>query len=165
MSSKISHDIKKRKTAKDVFYTPQSVVDIHLSMIDAKPDDIWFDPFMGQGAYYDNYPTENKDWCEIEMDRDFFEYDGYMDIICSNPPYSMMDKVIKKSIELQPRVISYLCALHGLTARRMEMLNKAGYGLKKMHMLKVYSWYGMSAIVVFEKNCINCISYDRQVHK
>ena len=44
-------------------------------------------------------------------------------------------------------------------------MNKAGYGLTKLHMCKVFKWYGMSFIVVFEKNKDNVISYDRIVWK
>ncbi len=76
-----------------------------------------------------------------------------------------MDKVIKKSIELQPHTINYLIGLGNLTARRIEMLEKAGYGLSKLHMCKVYKWYGMSVIVQFEKGKDNIITYDRTVWK
>ena len=96
--------------------------------------------------------------------RDFFTYDKPVDIICSNPPYSMIDDVIKKSIELNPRVISYLIGQGNMTAKRIEDFNKAGYYLKQTKMLKVMTWYGMSYIVVFEKDSHNCIQIDRQVY-
>ena len=37
------------------------------------------------------------------------------------------------------------------------------YGLTKIHMCKVYKWYGMSFIVQFEKDEKHIISYDRIV--
>ena len=42
-------------------------------------------------------------------------------------------------------------------------MEKEGYGLTKMHYCKVFKWYGMSAIVQFEKNKEGIISYDRVV--
>ena len=42
---------------------------------------------------------------------------------------------------------------------------RTGYYLSKLHLTKVFKWYGMSAIVVFTKSSPNCISYDRIVHK
>jgi hypothetical protein len=164
MSGKISRTIKERSSANDVFYTPQSVVDIHLGLIDSREEDRWFDPFYGAGAYYNSFPTENKDWTEIAMGKDFFDYDKPCDVICSNPPYSMIDKVLQKSVELQPRVISYLIGQNNLTTKRIEFMNSCGYYLKKLHLLKIYEWYGLSMIVVFERDCSNCITFDRTVH-
>jgi hypothetical protein len=128
--------------------------------------DVWLDPFRGKGIYYDHFPTENREWCEITEDRDFFTYEGSPDIICSNPPYSLLDQVFQKSIALEPRIISYLL-LHGaMTPRRMEIFNDAGYGLISIHTTKVYKWYGMAETYTFQKGSPNVasITYDRIVH-
>jgi hypothetical protein len=162
--SKNGHNIKKREVPLDVFYTPLTAVKEHLKLIDAKPEDKWFDPFFGQGVYYDNFPTENKCWTEIAKDKDFFEFNEPIDIICSNPPFSMFDKVLKKSVELKPRIISYLIGVNNLTAKRIEDMNKAGYGLSKCHIMKVKKWFGFQFILVFEKDAQNCMSFDRIVH-
>lgn len=165
MNSSTGHKIKKRKQPKDVFITPKDLAKKHIDTIDTLPDDIWYDPFMNSGHYYDQFPTDQKCWSEILYGEDFFEMDCGVDVICSNPPYSMIDDVLKKSISLEPRVISYLIGHGNLTARRIEMMNKAGYGLKDVHMLKVFKWYGMSFIVTFEKGYDkNCIQYDRHVY-
>jgi hypothetical protein len=165
MLSSINHKIKKRDESKDIFYTPLNVVKIHLSLIDFFNNDKWLDPFYGEGIYYNNFPSNNKEWCEILKNKDFFDYNNDVDIICSNPPYSIFDKVIEKSIELKPRIISYLININNLTTKRIEIFNNAGYGLKKIHMTKIYKWFGMSYIVVFEKGVQNCITYDRIIHK
>ena len=73
--------------------------------------------------------------------------------------------MIKKTISLEPRVINYLIGINNLTTRRIEMFNDAGYGLTKLHMCKVWKWYGMSVIIQFEKNKDNIISYDRIIWK
>ena len=169
MSSKVSHQIKHRETPKDVFYTPESVVEKHISLIESSADDVWYDPFYGQGAYYHKFPNpETAKWSEIELHKDFFQFDEPVDVICSNPPYSLLDKVFEKSIQLKPRVISYLL-LHGsLTPKRMEIMQNAGYGLTAIYTCKVYQWYGMAEAYVFErgKDWNNCkIVYDRIVHR
>ena len=134
-------------------------------MIDYKEDDIWYDPFKNDGSYYKQYPNNQSinEWSEILEDKDFFTFNKKVDIICSNPPYSIMDKVIQKSIELNPRVISYLIGVNNLTARRIEMFEKEGYILTKIHMCKVFKWFGMSFIVQFEKGGSPCLSFDRIV--
>jgi len=163
MSSKTGHKIKKRNTANDVFITPLKLAKKAIDMVEYKPDDIWFDPFKNNGSYYNQFPNENKKYTEILENKDFFDFNEKVDIICSNPPYSLMDKVIKKSIELQPHTINYLIGIGNLTARRIEMFEKAGYGMTKMHMCKVFKWYGMSVMVQFEKSKNNVITYDREV--
>ena len=77
----------------------------------------------------------------------------------------MIDAVLKKSILLNPRIISYLIGVNNLTPRRIEYMEKAGYFITKLHLLKVYEWYGMSYIVEWEKNKKPIINYDRVVWK
>jgi hypothetical protein len=166
MSAKIAHKIKKRENPNDIFITPIKLAKIHIDYIDSDINDIWLDPCRNNenGSYYSQFPN-NKKWCEILEDKDFFEFDECINIICCNPPYSILDKWIEHCIKLNPRVISFLIGVGNLTARRIEMFNKNNYGITKLKMLKVYKWYGMSYIVVFEKNKNNIIDIDRTVFK
>ena len=166
MKSQISHTIKHREKANDIFITPLELAKTHIDFIGEVPHDyLWLDPCRNNGSYYNQFPTQIKEWCEILDDKDFFEYNGKPDIIIQNPPYSILDKWIKKNIELNPKIISFLIGIGNLTARRIEMLENANYGLTKMKMLKVYKWYGMSLIVVFEKNYDSIIEIDRTVYR
>jgi len=165
MSSSISHKIKKREIPKDVFITPLELSKLHIDFIDSNENDIWLDPCKNSGSYYNQIPTDKKEWCEILEDKDFFKYKGNPDIIIQNPPYSLLNDWIKKNIELNPRVISLLIGIGNLTTRRIEWLENAGYGLTKMRMLKVYKWYGMSMLVNFEKDKKSIIEYDRKIYR
>ena len=163
---KSNHIIKNRDKSNDVFIKPLELAKKHIDMIDsvAEEDDIWLDPCRNDGSYYNQFPTDNKDYCEILEDKDFFEYESYVDIIVQNPPYSLMDKWINHNIKIYPRVISFLIGIGNLTTKRIEILENAGYGLTKMKMLKVWKWFGMSCIVVFEKGKESIIDYDRKVY-
>jgi len=163
MESKTSRNIKKRESPNNVFITPMSLAKKQIDMINHKEGDVWLDPFKNSGNFYNQYPTDKREWCEILDDKDFFQYDKEVDIICSNPPYSCIDDVLKKSVELKPRVISYLIGMGNLTSKRIEYMENNNYGLTKIHMCKVYKWYGMSFIVQFEKDQEHIISYDRIV--
>jgi len=165
MSATISHSIRKRSTANDVFYTPLELSRFQIEKIETYEGDKWLDPFKGLGSYYNQFPTDNKDWTEITDNRDFFTYEEGVDIICSNPPYSLINEVFTKSISLNPRVISYLIGQGNLTPKRIEFMNSHGYGLSFLHLCKVFQWYGFSYIVQFEKGKDNCISYDRTIWK
>ena len=171
MTSIISHGIKSRETPNDKFYTPISLVKIHLKLVKdyVKDKDIILDPFAGDGKYINLYPDYFKDnefdFTEIDKGLDFFQYSKKVDAIISNPPYSCIDKVLEKSVELKPHTISYLIGINNLTTKRIEYMNKNGYFLSKLHLSKVYKWYGMSVICIFTKNSENCVSFDRIVHK
>ena len=169
MNSSISHAIKERKEAKDVFYTPLSVVKKHIESIETHPGDRWFDPFAGKHIYYDNFPTDLKDYTEITEGKDFFIYTEPVDVICTNPPYSILDLVLEHSVKLSPRVISYLLLEGKMTPKRIEYLNENGYSMTGMYMCKVYKWYGMTVAYTFTKDAsqINTVKfiYDRVVHR
>lgn len=170
MNPTTSHAIKHRAQPKDVFYTPEAVAKTHIDSIETFPEDIWLDPFAGKGIYFDNFPTEMKDSCEITEGTDFFAYepDFQVDVICSNPPYSCLDEVLEKSVKLNPRVISYLLLEGKLTPKRIEYMNTHGYTMTGMYMCKVFKWYGMAVAYTFTKGAIeNQVQfiYDRIVHR
>jgi len=158
-----SHNIKQRETPNDVFITPLKLAKYNIDMIEYNEDEIWYDPFKNNGSYYNQFPNENKKWSEILEERDFFTFDEKVDIICSNPPYSMINKVLEKSVDLKPRIISYLIGINNLTAKRLEYMENNGYYITKLHMCKVFKWYGMSVIVVWERDKNAIISFDRVV--
>ena len=168
MSSATSHAIKHRKVPKDVYLTPIAVASNMIKSIPAIEGEHWFDPFRGGGVFYDNYPVNVvKDYTEIAEGKDFFQYSGKADVIVSNPPFSLIDKVLKKTFELKPRVFSYLL-LHGaMTPRRMEMIQKAGYGMIQIHSCKVFDWYGMAQFYTFGLGAPDLarITFDRVVHR
>jgi hypothetical protein len=166
MTSKIAHGIKEREIPNDIFITPLELAKAHIDMIDYKPMDKWFDPFKNNGSYYNQFPGENKDWTEILDGRDFFAYEGSPDIICSNPPYSLIDRVLEKSVALKPRVISYLIGINNLTTRRMETMENAGYKIKAFRVCKVWKWFGMSACIVWEYGLeTSAFTFDRRIWK
>lgn len=172
MNISTAHKIQKKEKPNDVFYTPLSLVKKHLEIVKkyVKEKDIIFDPFFGDGAYYnlfkDYFKDNTFDYTEIEMKKDFFKYDKNVDIIVSNPPYSCIDEVLEQSVKLNPRVISYLIGVINLTPKRIEYMNKKGYVLKNYFFTKVYKWFSMSCLCTFVKeDGLNCIDYDRVVHK
>jgi hypothetical protein len=166
MNSNVAHKIKHRDKPKDVFITPEKLAKTHIDMIDESYRNlVWYDPFKNSGSYYNQYPcaNENKKWSEILENKDFFDFNEEVDVIASNPPYSMIDKVLEKSVSLKPMIISYLLGINNLTAKRMEYMENQGYYITKLHMCKVFKWFGMSLIVVWEKGGKSILSYDRKV--
>jgi len=183
MNSKTATKIKQRTSPKDVFITPKALAltaieMAGMSLVQASPwnergFNYWYDPFRNssEGSYYSQFPEcQAKCWAEITEGRDFFTHEPVGDmmparlIICSNPPYSMLDKVFQRCIDLSPVVVNLLIGVNNLTARRMEMMENAGYKLTNLHMCKVYKWFGMSFLCNWVKGAeTSCLGYDRTV--
>jgi hypothetical protein len=164
--SKISRKIKNKVNPNDVFITPIDLAKLHISKITLNDNEVWYDPFKNNGSYYNQFKTENKLWSEILEGKDFFDFNEKIDIICSNPPYSMIDKVLEKSVSLNPRIISYLIGYGNITTKRLEYMELNGYKIVYFHLTKVYQWYGMSSIIIWEKNdSPSLIGFDRTVWK
>jgi hypothetical protein len=76
-----------------------------------------------------------------------------------------MDKVLEHSLNLKPKIINYLIGINNLTPKRMEFMNNNGYAITKIHICKVFKWFGMSVIVQWEQGTKDIISFDRVVWK
>jgi len=181
MSAATSHAIKHRASPKDVFYTPKALAELHImraqrAIIDVCDDTReplhWLDPFYGEGVYYCNFPQrdeDTKDFTEIAHGKDFFTYTPtkQVDVICSNPPYSCLDRVLAKCVELKPKVISLLL-LHGaVTPKRMEFMEENGYFPVSIYHAKVFKWYGITEAWTWATEIHNGtnIEYDRTVYR
>jgi hypothetical protein len=183
------HSIVKRENPNDIFITPPELANKHIQMVLDLTDNeemIWYDPFKNTGNYFNNYPQfegVKHEWSEILEDRDFFKFNGKVDCIVSNPPYSLMNEVIDKSIALKPQVISFLIGNMNLTPNRIQYFNERGYYLAQLHFCKIYEWFSNSFIVSFKRSVsdyhegvitndftlefisnMNCISFDPVVY-
>ena len=145
------NSIKYREEPKDVFLTPPGLAKEHIKMIDFMEDDLWLDPCKNSGNYFNQFPTSKKDYCEILEGIDFLKYEGEPQIICDNPPYSMLNKWHDKVISLNPRVYATLISFTALTGPRINKFQQAGYGIKKLTYANVSGYFGMTLLVVFKK--------------
>ena len=100
---------KNGNSTTDKVYTPEPIAKLIISKFALSGKVL--DPFKGKGAFYDNLPEDvEKDWCEIDDGRDFFEYNEHVDWIISNPPYSIYDDVMEHSFEVADNIV-YLVPL------------------------------------------------------
>ena len=132
-----------------------------INMIDLKTDDIVLDPFFGDGAFYEQYPSHvKKDWCEIEKDRDFFNYDNKVDWIISNPPYSKLNEVFSHSVKIASKGIAYLIGIMNLSPKRCKLLTDAGFGITRIYLCNVRGWFGKTILLIAEKDKPSIIDFD-----
>ena len=144
---------KARKTKNDVFYTPDDLVDDCMQLMDIEEGDSLLDPFFGQGAFYNKYPESNpKDWCELELGRDFFQYDQHVDWIISNPPFSKMTKVLNHCAKICRKGFGLIMSCFHMQPSRFNDLKDKGFIPTKLHLFKCRSWNGFPCcFIVFTK--------------
>ena len=154
MISKTNHDIKHRKKPNNEFYTPRELAKKLFSLVDVKDEDVVMDNAYGTGKFYFNGLKS----------KDFFNDNRVVDWYITNPPYSDLDKWLEKSCNAR-KGFAYLLGINNLTAKRIEDCEKRGFFITKIHLCKVFKWFGMSAFVIWEKNKKGIINYDRTVWK
>lgn len=118
----------------DKVYTPDKIAKqiIDLFPLSGKV----LDAFKGGGAFYNQLPNYvEKDWCEIDENKDFFDYQDKVDFIISNPPYSILEEVLEHSFEIADNVI-YLLPLSKVVSSmgRIRQIKSYG-GVKEIYIL------------------------------
>jgi len=122
--------MKKEFNQNDVVLTPTEIAKKIIEFF--KPQGLILDPCFGDGAFYNNYPTKNKDWCEIRKNKDFFNYQTKVNWIISNPPFSTYDAFLKHSFEIADNVV-YIIPLYKTfkSKKQQKMVSDFG-GLKNV---------------------------------
>jgi|TARA_B110000263_G_scaffold238953_1_gene240703 hypothetical protein len=134
----------------DKIYTPKAVAELMIKMCTIKPTDKVLDPSLGGGVFYDNLPPCTKEFCEIEKGIDFFDASGEYSLIIGNPPYSLWNAWLNKTMELTNK-LCFLWGIMNFTHHRMNRILEQGYVLTHYHLLKVSYWFSHHVIVIFEK--------------
>jgi hypothetical protein len=160
MKNKIGNGIQGRKIANDKIYTPKPVALKMIEMCELKEGDTVLDPSYGGGVFYDNLPEfVDKDYCEIEQDKDFFDYNERVDCIVGNPPYSLWDKWLDHTMKITDK-FCYVFGILNLTDRRLRKIIDNGFGITKIHLVCIDWWFGNSYLILFEKNKPSIISVE-----
>lgn len=97
------------------------------------------DPCRGEGAFFDNYPSDwQKDYCEIDNGKDFFQYTSKVDWIISNPPYSCFREWLNHSFTIADNIV-YLIPIAKIVASKTLLKNISDFG----GVVEIYSpWSG-----------------------
>ena len=144
-----------------MFETPLAVALKLIEMAEIEDDDIVLAPCRGDGVIYNNLPDYcQKDWVEILDGCNFFDYNAPVDIIVSNPPFSLYTNWLIHCIELNPRKLVLIMGCLNLTTKRLQLLDANGYYLTKMSIVNVKNWFGNTYLIIFEKGGTPLIGYD-----
>ena len=156
-------------SAQDCKQTPTDLAQKLVNMVPFKPNDVLYEPFKGDGNFYNLFPTENvKFWSEIKEDKDFFNFEQNVDWVISNPPWSKITRILDKLVKICNTGFALL--IHSLTIspNRIKFIEDNGFVITKYHMVKVTGWFSHSVFIICEKktdnNC-SCVSFDNTVYQ
>jgi hypothetical protein len=151
----------------DIYYfhqTPPELAKLLIEKIELQDGDTVLEPFKGEGAFYDNFPSNVvKEWTEVEEGRDYTSHEGMVDWVITNPPFRLESKVgrvnafwylLNYYTDKANKGIAFLAndACFGtLTPKRIKMLNEKGWFLKKMITSSVKRWRGRYLFLIFTK--------------
>ena len=160
---------------KDGFhYTPIEITKELIKDIEFIDGETCLETCRGGGAFYDILPDNIvKDWCEIDMGRDFFERTTPTDISIANPPYAVKDEngVLSKGLVIKwmnhqfsitKRECWYLFngnGLRSLTPVRLKKWKLLGWNMCFMKILSIKKWYGRYYWVCFSKTKPSIIQF------
>ena len=109
--------------------------DVAIKIIEHfNPTGITLEPCKGGGSFYNNIKCE-KDWCEIDENKDFFNYDKKVDWIITNPPYSIYDKFLLKSFEVSDNIVFLVPLAKAFKSQKIDKEIEKYGGLKEIVIL------------------------------
>jgi hypothetical protein len=154
-------------TDEDVYtfhQTPAELATALIATLPLAPTDHLYEPFRGEGAFYNNFPAENpKDWSEITQGRDYANYDGDYDWVITNPPFQIEKEgkrvntfwyLLDVFTQKARKGIAFLgndTCFSTLTPNRMKLLEDRGWSIQKLVVCSVKKWRGRYFFIVLER--------------
>jgi hypothetical protein len=131
---------KYKHSDRDKIYTPDIIVKQLINIIPYQKEDTWCDPCYGEGVFFNNFPTDKKEFYEIELGKDFLSSDKKFDWIVTNIPFSKPKEFIFKMAENCIKGFGILCLANSMTATRLKRLETMGLFLSQLHILYIKEW-------------------------
>lgn len=109
----------------DFYPTPEYAVDIMLDNIDKSKVKSFLEPCKGTGIIYNKLNCNIKQYCEItdSPPRDYLttKFNIKFDLIVTNPPFSLAEEFLRKSIS-ESDCVCYLLRLNYLGSKKRKQL-------------------------------------------
>jgi len=136
-------------------YTGEELVKYCLSFLDFNKSDFVLDAGAGKNmVWFKNLTVENKDWCELELGKDFFDYSQEVDWIVGNPPYKECWEFWQKSFQIARKGVGFLISINmfnKFTPKRLEEIKQQGFFINKIVVVSCKRWFGRYFFVIFSK--------------
>lgn len=144
--------------------TPKDLAKDLLPFVKFSSTDILFEPFRGEGAFYDAFPETNpKLWSEIEEGVDYKSITAKYDWVISNPPFRLETNgkrenafwtILNYFTQKDIKGIAFLgndACFCTLTPRRLLTLRERGFSISKIVVSSVKEWRGRYFFIILTK--------------
>jgi len=122
----------RKQKPNDLFQTPLNYCEAIVNHF--QPSGKILEPCCGEGNFLKFLPVDT-DWCEINLDIDFFDYNKKVDWIITNPPFSKMRFFMKKAFQVADNVVFFTFINHLFMHARMRLLEQYNFGIKEILVL------------------------------
>lgn len=116
---------------KDLVMTPEYLAKEIINHFN--PSGIILDPSRGEGAFYDNFPGDDNDWCELGEGRDFLIYNKKVDWIITNPPWSKMQQFLEHGMKVADNIVYLTTINHYTTKKRIRDMRKYNFSIAEIY--------------------------------
>ena len=137
-----------------------------ISLIKHEEGEVWLEPARGDGAFYNNFPTDViARYCEINEGSDFLEYEEEVDVIISNPPFvphKLFWSFMEKSMKIARKNIYWLINLGSLnvfTPKRLLEMKGAGWFIQSFHIVSDKRWFGRYVFIKIGRQDVGMITW------
>ncbi|MFH1498866.1 MAG: hypothetical protein ABII82_13690, partial [Verrucomicrobiota bacterium] len=113
-------------TSNDDIQTPASLAERIVRHF--QPSGRVLEPCAGDGNFLAHLP--GADWCEVKKGRDFLTYEGRVDWIITNPPWSQIRPFLIKAFQTAENVVFLMTINHVWTKARLRIATENQFGLK-----------------------------------
>jgi len=152
----------------DVYYfhqTPAVLASLLIQYVPLIADDVVYEPFRGEGAFYNAFPDMVvKKYTEIEDGLDFKDFTEEYDWVISNPPFKItlntgkrensFYTLLKYFLSKARKGVAFLAnarCFGTLTPKRLAEINGSGWFIQKIVVSNIKKWSGRYFFIIFEK--------------
>ncbi len=120
----MSSHSKTIRNAYDFYPTPEYCIDSFLKHIPINENMSFLEPCYGNGVIYNKINTINKEFCEIQKPhlKDYLKtiYTEKFDLIITNPPFSLAQEFLEKSLN-ESDFVAYLLRINFLGSKKRKV--------------------------------------------
>lgn len=121
----------KNTPEKDIVMTPEWLAKEIIEHFN--PYGVILDPCRGEGAFYDNFPGNNNEWCELGEGVDFLTYNKKVDWIITNPPWSKMQQFLAHGMKVAENIVYLTTINHYTTKKRIRDMREHNFAIKEIY--------------------------------
>lgn len=157
-----------KKDASIVMTKPEMAKHL-ISLINHEEGEVWIEPARGDGAFYNNFPTNViARYCEINEGSDFLKYEEEVDVVISNPPFvphKLFWDFMVQSMKIARKNIYWLINLSSLnvfTPKRLVEMTNAGWFIQTFHIVNDKRWFGRYVFLKIGRSDIGTITWNER---